>query len=314
MTMHFRDIAARAAADGVITPQEILLLSQEGWADGRISPDEAEALFVANDNIDNPSEEWSAFFVNAVSEWLVNGIDPKGYVTGEQGEWLVRRIDHDGHVKSMTELELLVRVFERAESVPPRLRGYALDQIEHAVLTGEGPTRCGGQLGKGNVTEAEARLMRRIIFSSGSERPAAVSKSEAELLFRIKDAALGANNSPAWKLLFVQGVGNYLMGFASHQPLEIERARELEAFMDRPSRGIGGFLTTMMKSDVDSGLKSLFRRKTSTPDSATLAATAREVDAEEQAWLNDRIDGNNKVDEYDRALLDFIAEETGEAG
>ena len=45
---------------------------------------------------------------------------------------------------SLTELELLVKVLEKAIDVPEQLNAYALDQIEQAVLTGEGPTRDGG--------------------------------------------------------------------------------------------------------------------------------------------------------------------------
>ncbi|MCB2061718.1 MAG: hypothetical protein KDE21_14480, partial [Novosphingobium sp.] len=190
MTMHFREIAEQAAADGAITPVEILALRREGWTSGRIEPSEAEALFVVNDKLDRHSREWSDFFVEALGEFIINGVEPTGYVDESQAEWLIGKIDHDGKLNSMTELELLIRLFERAQSVPDRLREFALEQIERAVLTGQGPTRCGGSLGKGNVTGAEAKLMRRIIFSSGSERPAAVSHKEADLLYRIKDATL----------------------------------------------------------------------------------------------------------------------------
>jgi hypothetical protein len=39
---------------------------------------------------------------------------------------------------------------------------------------------------------------------------------------------------------------------------------------------------------------------------------AREVDTNEQTWLEDRMDANARVDEFDQALLDFIAEESGQ--
>ena len=209
MSMHFREIADHAAADGAITCEEILALRRAGWSDGQIRPDEAEAIFRINDQLRETTPEWSDFFVEAIGEFIVNGVDPKGYVDESQADWLMDRISHDGRTDSLTELELLVRVFERSQSVPQRLRDYALEQVERAVVTGEGPTRCGGELGKGNVTEAEARLMRRIVFASGSERPAAVSRREADLLYKIKDETLGGDNAPDWKRLFVQGVGNY---------------------------------------------------------------------------------------------------------
>ena len=315
MSMHFRDLAERAAHDGEITAAEILALRQGGWADGRIQPDEAEALFGINDRLNETTAEWSDFFVEALGEFLVNGIEPRGYVSDEQGEWLVARIDHNGKIDSLTELELLVRTFEKATGVPQKLREYALFQIERAVLTGEGPTRCGGVLEKGNVTDAEAKLMRRIVFSTASERPAAVSRKEAELLYSIKDAALGADNSPEWKRLFVQGVGNYLMGFVSHTGVSSERALELQAFMNDNRASVGGFFARMAKSAVSENLFGVlgdsFGKKGPRRDIAAEVSSARAVDENEQTWLEGRIDGNGTVDEYDEALLAFIEEESG---
>jgi hypothetical protein len=314
MSMHFRDIAKKAAEDGAITAEEILELRRAGWCDGKIQPDEAEALFRANDQLGVATPEWSDFFVEALGEFIVNGVEPRGYVDEAQAEWLMARISHDGKTDSLTELELLVRVFERAQSVPQHLRDYALEQVERAVVTGEGPTRCGGALETGNVTDAEAKLMRRIVFASGSERPAAVSRREAELLYRIKDATAGSGNAPEWKRLFVQGVGNYLMGFSSHTALSAERAAELEAFMNDHRSSIGGFFGRMGKSAASGNffeaVGNVFATKETERKLDTEVESARKVTAEEQTWLEGQLDGNGVIDEYDRALLEFIAEES----
>ena len=55
MSMHFRDLADRVAADGAIDADELLVLRREGWGDGKITPDEAETLFEINDAIGAPS-------------------------------------------------------------------------------------------------------------------------------------------------------------------------------------------------------------------------------------------------------------------
>lgn len=314
MSMHFRDLAGRVAADGAIDADEILALRREGWGNGMITPDEAEAIFAINDAIAAPSVEWSDFFVEALGEFIINAIEPKGYVSEVQSDWLVARIDRNGKLDSLTELELLVRLAERALSVPQALRDYALAQIEQAVLTGEGPTRRGGTLEKGNVTKGEADLLRRLLFASGSDRPAGVSRVEAELLFRIKDATLDSDNAPEWKRLFVQGVGNYLAGFSSYEPLPRERAVELEAFMNDSRSSLGGFARRMGKSFLrdnifDVAADAAGKRRHSDPD--WRAESAGRVDLTEQTWLEGRIDGNGKIDAYDQALLDFLTEESG---
>lgn len=307
--MQFRNLAEQAMADGAIRADEILSLRQEGWSNGHIDQDEADAIFVLNDHLDQPTSEWSDFFVEALSEFLVHTLEPAGYVTEDQAEWLIDRVDSNGRLDSLTELELLVKVLEKAIDVPQRLNDYALKQIEQAVLTGEGPTRDGGALESGNVNEAETRLLRRIIFASGSERPAAVGQNEAEMLFRLKDATLQADNAPEWKRLFVQGVGNYLQGFGGRDPLSRERAAELEGFMNKSAASVGGFLGRMAHSSPRAGFSSLFGGKPEAIDLDVDVEAAHAVTSIEKAWLQGQIDGNGQIDEYDQALLDFLAEE-----
>jgi hypothetical protein len=316
MSMHFRELAAQAAAAGQISAEEILALRQAGWADGRMDPDEAETLFHANDHLAEPSAAWCDFFVEALSEFIVNTVAPKGYVDPDMGEELVVRIDRDGRVGTLAELELLVRVSEKAISLPAPLKAYALKQIEDAVLSGDGPTRS-GHLDPAGINAAECALLRRLIFAPGSDRPAAVSKAEAELLFRIKDLSLYENNAPDWEKLFVQGVANFLLGFGGKEPLPLERAAELEAFMTTEGKGVGNFLARMMKADVDDSVGQAFGSlldiapQGSAIDEAVDAAL--ELTEAEEVWLLDHIDADEELDPMEKALLAFIAEETGEA-
>ncbi|MFY8195152.1 MAG: hypothetical protein ACOVKV_08735 [Novosphingobium sp.] len=212
MTLHFRALAAQVAEDSAISAQEILELRRAAWPDAKIDSDEAEAIFILNDQIKAPTPEWSDFFVEALVEFVVNGTEPRGHVSDDTAHWLIERISHDGKVNSLTEMELMVRVLEKAISAPGALRLFVLEQLEHEVLTGKGPTRDGGAFDPGCITAAECTMIRRVIFSSGGNRPAGVSSHEAEMLFRLKDATLGAPNAPEWERLFVQGIGNYLQG------------------------------------------------------------------------------------------------------
>lgn len=312
MTMQFRALAKETAADSAISPEEILALRRASWADGAISPEEAEALFEINDRIAQPSQEWADYFVEALGEFVVNGLEPKGYVTQDQTDWLISRLDHDGSLQSLTELELLTKLVEKATNVPQSLKDYAIAQVEKAVLTGEGPTR-GGNLEKGNVNATEVAILRRVIFAQASDRPAAASRSEAELLFRLKDASLGANNAPEWKRLFVQGVGSYISGYTSYQPLDIERARALEKFMDESSPSLLRFAGRMARSNIESGFVDTFCNLLGKKerDTAGEAAEAAKVSTEEDTWLQGQIDANDVIDEYDEALLTFLKEETG---
>jgi len=315
MTMHFADIARQAAADRAISADEILALRRAGWANGAMEPEEVDAVFALNDAVAEPTDAWSDFFVEAVGEFVINGTEPKGYVSEENAAWLIAKIDHDGALGSLTELELLVRILERGLNAPKRLKDYVLGQIERAVLTGTGATRRDGDLVAGQVSAGEAKLLRRVLFAPAGDAPAAVSAKEADLLFRLKDASLGAANAPEWKQLFVQGVANFLCGTTS-PPAQItrERAAELEKFMQEGTEGLGGFLTRLARGTghVWHNAPDAFRIAFGTVEERDRLGELRDaeqVTGGEQMWLDGKIGADGSVDEYEQALLSFLAED-----
>lgn len=313
MTAQFTDFARQAAADRVISDEEILQLRAAGWANGTITREEASAIFGLQRAIAMPTATWSDFFVEAIKEYVLNGTEPRGYANDEEAGWLIVEIERDGRVCSMTELELLVDITDKASNLPEALKNFVLREIEKAVLTGVGPTRDGGELSDTHVTKSECAIMRRTIFGQASDRPAAISRREAEMLFRLKDATLQAANAPEFMQLFVQGVGNYLTGFASENAqLSRERMVELEHFVADNKANIGGFMGQMAKS-APNAFGVVFGKKHDAPSRDELVAEASSVTMYEQEWLDKQIAANGKVDDYDLRLLEFIAEELGEA-
>jgi hypothetical protein len=316
MSLEFGNLTTQIAGDGQISAEEILELRRLGWADGKMSPDEAESLFLANDTCDEPSAEWCDFFVDALTSFVVYAVEPRGYVDQEMAEELISRVDRDGRVGTMAELELLVRVIEVATSVPQVLRDYVLKHVEEAVTLGDGPTRH-GQLGPEGINASEVAILKRMIFGTGSERPAGVSQREAEALFRIKDAALYERNAPEWRDLFVKGVAHYLLGFGGHEALSEARATELEAFMNSEGAGIGGFLGKMARADVEDGFASLLKVAGETDDVLAAwdddAEAASVLEPAEHTWLQDMLEADEELDEMEKALIAFIDEETGES-
>lgn len=310
MTINFPDLARQAAAAGAITADEVLALRRTAWPDGRIDQVEAEAILGINDVVSAKGPEWTDFLVEAVGEYVLNGTEPHGYVADETADWLIARLDRDGRLDSQAELELLVRILEKALGTPDRLKDYALAQIERAVLTGEGPTRDGGTLSAGSITDAECKLLRRVIFASGGDRPSAVSQREAEMLFRLKDASIGAPSSAEWQRLFVQGVGNYLQGWTGGRELSRDRAAELEGFMNDTSSSLGRFFGRMSRvgaQDLRSAAQDVFGGKPARDYGGEAGAEAA-LTSPEMAWLDGRINADGVTDPLEEALLAFLAE------
>lgn len=309
MSIHFADLARSVAADGSIAPEELLALRRLGWGDGKIHREEAEAIFAINRALSETSGEWVDFFVEALGEFVLNGTEPRGMCDEAEAQWLIGALDADGRLETMAELELLVRVIEKALNVPDSLKHYALKQIEAAVMAGTGPTRFGGELSDTHITGAECRIMRRIVFASGGHGPAAVSRFDAEMLFRIKDATLGASNSPEWQQLFVDGVANYLKGFTlANAQLSHARQKELEAFVADNRANVGRFMGRMFAElpEVRNHFGKVFGQRGGDWGVTEREAEGNLVTENEQAWLDTMVQADGEVDALERALIERI--------
>ena len=313
MTTHFTELAQSAAADGKVSSEEVLALRRQGWGDGIIVREEAEALFALNNALDERGEEWCDFFVEAIGEYVLNGTEPKRMCDETEARWLIEQIDHDGVMESLVELETLVRIIERAENVPSLLKDYVIEQVEKEVLTGTGPTRCGGELSDAHITEAEAKILRRVIFAAGGYGPAAVSRFEAEMLFRLKDATTAERNAAEWDEVFLDGVSNYLKGFAlQNAQLDHGRAKELEAFVADNQANVGRFMGRVFKEvpQAANHFGKVFGKKQDAGLSfEEQAAEGEAITDYEQQWLDSMIEADGEIDDLERRLLARIIEE-----
>ena len=199
---------------------------------------------------------------------------PEGYLTADNAQWLIERIAKDGRIETKTELELLVNVLDKARWAPQSLVRFALEQVKDAVIDGTGPLRSGKKLEPGIVSEADVDLLRRILYSYGSDGNIAITQAEAEVLFDIDEATAGRDNHPAWTDLFVKAIANCVMAASGYAapPREVALARD--AWLDRR----GELSLDAMLGGMASGLKGLFGgyREQTTEERAIAAPHAAE--------------------------------------
>jgi len=307
MSFSYSDFAAALKAGKAISAEDVLAIRRWVWPDGAISDGEAEAMFTLHRLARDAGAGWADFFIEAIGEHVVNGKSPRGYVDDAGAAWLIGEIEHDGARIGATDLELVVKVLETALNAPDALRKWALAQIESSVLNGEGPTRQ-GDVRPGVVDEAEVALLRRIVFAAAGDGALVVSEAEAEMLWRLKDATLKADNAPGWKQLFVQAVGNHLMAYSAYKPLEREEAARLDAFAADHKSSVLGFFGRMRSASPRDGLRDLFKDEAHHYDPDQVGA-ARAVTDDEQAWLNRHVDADGARDPYEEALLAFVEED-----
>ena len=297
MSFSFSDFSASLEGGHRITPEDVLAVRRAAWPDGRVSDAEAGTVFALNRLVREPSPEWRDFFIEALTDYVVNQKAPRGYVDDANAQWLIAEVDRDGEPVSRLEVELVVKVIERALNCPASLRNWALARIEEAVVRGSK-----------RVDAEECRLLRRLVFAPGGEGALVVGADEAEVLWRLKDACLAADNAPEWKTLFVQAVGNHLMAWSSYKPLERVEAARLEAFVNDSRSSIANFFSRMRGANPLAEAKKLFEEKPGVDHEARLAE-AEAVTSDEQNWLDGKVNADGARDPYEEALLAFVEAE-----
>ena len=313
--MSDRDIVASVTASKRISAEDILALRRSIYNDGAAEAGEVEKLFTLDEAAAEHDPAWCDLFAEAVADYLVNQVEPHGYISEQNAEWLMARIARDAAVKTATELHVLVKVLEQAKSSPERLSAFALMQVKRAVVDGEGALAGGGALEPGRIGAAEVALIRRVLYAFGGDGAVAISRAEAEILFDINDATAGADNDPEWGDLFVKAIANFMMAASGYAVPSREEALRREAWLDAPTRGVPGAWSRMVSHGVR-GVLDAYRQPSTeeawgarNAERAALASEAEVVTAGEAEWLARRIGRDGQLHANERALLRFIRDE-----
>ena len=313
MAVSMPDVMQRALAARQISDDDVLAMRREVYPDGVIQSHEVEWLFQLDDECTGQSPQWMTFFVDAVTDYIVNQTDPEGYISDENASWLMARISRKGRVASSVELELLVNVLDKARTSPQRLVEFALEQVKQGVLTGSGPTRAGVDLLPFRICAGEVDLLKRMLYAYGGDGNIAITRAEAELLFDINDAVGNSDNHPSWSDLFVKAIANYVMAASGFKAPSRADALRLEQWEDDDrvsvvdffgralSGGLRGILAAYSKDHA-------WEERRKRQDSAM--ASAERITDTEARWLIERINRAGGMQDNERALLKFIGQES----
>lgn len=303
-------------AGKAITEADVLALRKRFYDDGAIGPDEAEAILELNRICTETAPGWTAFFVEALTDFTVHQALPQGYVTAENADWLIDRISEDGVVPTAAELELLVKVMEEARWVPARLSAFALEQVRHGIVEGRGALRHSDGITPCAVDRPCVDLIRRILYAMGGDSAIAVTREEAAVLFDINDATAEADNDPSWSDLFVKAVTNHLMAAVGYRVPDRHEALRLEQWVQEEPKGVADFFGRMLSG----GLQSVWGSYTDQGwEERALARleqqrleiiTSEHITEPEAEWLAERIGRDGQLHENERALLGFLKQQS----
>jgi hypothetical protein len=295
---------AEIKARGSIKDADVLKLRRDYYDDGRITDEEADAIFALHDACPVRDPAWADYFVEAITDYIVDQAKPEGYLNAANASWLIRRIAKTGRIETKIEMELLIGVLESARWVPQGLVRFALDQVKQAIATGTGPLRAGAQPDTCRVTGGDIDLLRRIICSYGRDGSIALTRPEAEVLFDIDAATIGADNHPAWRDLFVKAMVTSVMGASGYAMSSRADALERDPWLHRPGpfpyiAGLGAY---RRQTPEERAIARLALQKVE-------IVTHEPVTVADASWLAQRMSGDGAQTPNVRALLAFLKAE-----
>lgn len=313
------DAIERITAKNKITAEDVLLLRETVFTDGVASLTEADTLFAIDSSVFRKCEEWDAFFVEAMSDFVIKQAQPEGHIAEDRARWLTAAISRNGRVATRTELELLVTIIEKAKSVPASLSAYAMRQVANAVIEGEGPLAKGRLLERGVMGEAEVNLLRRVLYGFGGGDNIGITKEEAEILFILNDRTIEALNHESWTDLFVKAVANFMLCASGYQVPTREEALRQELWMNNTDIDLKGFFKRMVDGSISNILKNYIdtsevqasynRRSEERLERERLLQVEKRASAR---WLAERIGQDGFIHQNEKALIEFLRENSVE--
>ena len=313
-SLPIQDILAR----GSISETDVARFRRIFFEDGIVSSDEADVLLQINGSCRSAAQGWSAFVVEAVTDYLVFQAHPQGYVTADNAHWLFDRIERYRLADGRLAIDLAVNVLEKARWAPVSLTTFALEQVKRAVVTGTGPLRAASGAPAGTITVGEVDLLRRILYAFGGDGHIAVTRDEADVLFDIDEAVENAEPNAAWTDLFVKAVANVIMSTSGYAvPSREEALRQETSLTDADQKtSVLAFLLSMVRSNL-SAVRDAYHDQTI--EERALARlehqrieiiTNETITEAEASWLAGRLIRDGRLSPSETALVAYLRQET----
>ncbi|MCW2274298.1 hypothetical protein GJ654_09600 [Rhodoblastus acidophilus] len=252
--------------------------------------------------------EHADLLADVAVELIVEQADPPRYVCAKDAAWLIGAI-HAHPLPYDVEIRLLTRTLERALSLPESLPRFALAEIEEAIILGRRDHPAGV------IDARDVEALRQAVYATEEAASLHVTRTKAEVLFRIAHAGAPGCVDPAFDRLFAQAVGNHLMGVAHRGVLSRADRKQLEDFENSPAPSMGQFLSGMFSrlslptlNDLkDVGERAGERLRERDAAESAERAVAERVYPEETRWLASRL--SRALTSAERALLGFLKQE-----
>ncbi|MCY0146654.1 hypothetical protein OEG84_02705 [Hoeflea sp. G2-23] len=197
--------ACTLAEKSNFTPQDVQLIENRVFARGLDGPDAVATLLALEHCRAEKCVEWDEFFIRTLTDHVVNHLAPAGTMTRAKADWLRRALARGGLIASRNEIEALVRIMEMAGTQSHHLAAFALSQVWHAVVEGEGPLASRRKGLWAVLGMEQLTYINRVLAALGSAQPFSVADAEA-LFDPALDLTPGGQKS-AWREFIARVAG-----------------------------------------------------------------------------------------------------------
>ena len=258
-------------------------------------------------------EDYADLLSEVASDLLINQVDPPKYISQGDADWLVAQLGAQGGLSCRAEFRMLVDVLRYAVSIPDSLAGFAVAEIEKAIVEGHRVASGAADHAAGAVAHDDVEALRSAVFAAVDGSSLHVTRASAESLFRIAHATAGAKNDADFDDFFAKAIGNYLLGIAHRwTPSAADEVRK-EKWLDEKSPTFGAFLGSLFGggASVSASVDDLVEREFKSENEAdTLAMKqAGGIDAGEADWLLDHLTREGALSSAEKRLLQFLKQE-----
>lgn len=184
-----------------LAAEDLFILRSVIFSSGVRTVDEANTLLALHASCPEKCEEWDAFFIEALTDFIVGYSYPQGSLDEINMGWLVQTLSTDGVVNSPLELALILRIIETSSNVPPVLSALALDQVRLALTDNTGPYAVTRQDDHSGMSNGDIDYIKRVLQAAMAQGCAVLSSLEITALKRIDRAAAAAFSHPDWREL-----------------------------------------------------------------------------------------------------------------
>lgn len=203
-------------ARGSIKDGDVVRLRKAFSDDSRITLEDAQGLFALNDACPIQDPAWPPCFVDLMTDFVVDQIEPFGYLNADKSRWLRERLAVAGKVEGKVKLDLLISAIARSRWLPQSAAVFALEQVRLAIADGTGPLRAGKPISRLAVGEDDVDVLRQMLVACGGEGHVAISRAEAEVILDIDRLTAQADNHPRWREFFVAVIGGCMISASGY--------------------------------------------------------------------------------------------------